>query len=365
MKTSVDYDYLLIGQGLAGTNLAWHLTEAGKRFLIINDSSRPSSSMVAAGILNPLTGKKLVKTWMADELFPYAFDFYSRLEKVLDSSFFHPIRMYRPYRSLEEQNYYLAQTADSGIARYVEKDLSTPNYEHCIHAPYGGLHVKGAAWLDIPVFLDKSRGFFLRNSNYLEAEFKESDLQVSDTTVNWKGYSFNKVILCQGVEASVESLFGWLPFNPVKGQVLDVFIPSYPVPDIVNQGIFILPIADGRCKVGATYSWHDLDWECTTEGRAYLQEKLRPLLKGPYEIRHQKAGIRPSSKDRRPMIGLHPENNKVGIFNGLGTKGVSLSPYFACHFVDHLEKGKDLNPLVNIDRYFSLYFHSSKPQIKI
>lgn len=355
------FDFLLVGQGLAGTNLAWHLTRAGKTFLILGDTSLPSSSRVAAGILNPLTGKKLVKTWMADELFPYAFDYYRSLEQELDSSFLHPIHVYRPYRSLQEQNFYLAQSAESNLGDYIDEYTITSSYSTSVNAPYGGLRVKGAGWLDIPEFLDRSRSFFESKGQYQEAFFDITDLGVSGDSVIWKNLEFGKVILCQGVMGEVDPYFNWLPFNPVKGQVLDVTISDYNIPDIVNQGIFVLPIWGNQYKVGATYSWHDLDWEVTEDGRNYLEEKLKPLLLKSYEIANQRAGIRPSSKDRRPLIGIHPSFPNVGIFNGMGTKGVTLSPYFADQFVEHLVNGKDLNPSVNIERYFSLYFHSSKP----
>jgi glycine/D-amino acid oxidase-like deaminating enzyme len=354
------FDFLLVGQGLAGTNLAWHLTRAGKSFLLIGDSSLPSSSRVAAGILNPLTGKKLVKTWMADELFPYAFDYYKSLEKELDSSFLHPIHVYRPYRSLQEQNFYLAQSAESNLCKYIDEKTDTSNYANSVNAPYGGLRVKEAGWLDIPEFLDNSKCFFESKGQYQEAFFNIDDLEVDGMSVCWKDFEFGKVILCQGVRGESDPYFNWLPFNPVKGQVLDVTISDYRIQDIINQGIFVLPIGANQFKVGATYSWHDLDWEATEDGRNYLEEKLHPLLLKPYEITSQRAGIRPSSKDRRPLIGIHPGIPNVGIFNGMGTKGVTLSPYFAGQFVEHLLNGKDLNPSVNIERYFSLYFHSSK-----
>jgi glycine/D-amino acid oxidase-like deaminating enzyme len=296
-----------------------------------------------------------------DQLFPYAFDYYRSLERELQSSFFHPIHVYRPYRSIPEQNSYLAQSGENGIGEYVDENTATSSYATFVNAPYGGLRVKGAGWLDIPTFLDKSRSYFESKSQYLETSFNSSELIIGETTVRWRELEIGKVILCQGVKAASDPYFDWLPFNPVKGQVLDTTIADYKIPDIVNQGIFILPVGEGQYKVGATYSWHDINWEVTEDGRNYLEEKLRPLLLKPYEITNQRAGIRPSSKDRRPLIGIHPVYPNLGVFNGMGTKGVTLSPYFAGQFVEHLVNGKDLDPSVNIDRYFSLYFHSSKP----
>jgi glycine/D-amino acid oxidase-like deaminating enzyme len=349
------YDYLIVGQGIGGTSLAWHLHQAGKKVLLVNDSSLPSSSRVAAGIFNPLTGKKLVKTWLADDLFPYAQHFYSGLEEKLGIKVLHQASIFRPFRSIEEQNSYLAQTADPGISKYI-RPLSEPqDIPQHIHAPFGGMEVIRSGWVDLPLLLDKSRDYFQNIGQFIESSFDTRDLVVSADEVCWKDFRFNKVMLCQGFNAKDNDWFNWLPFTPVKGQVLEVDIDNAG-DQIVNQGIFILPVSGSHCRVGATYSWDPLDWEITEAAAQELEGKLKPLLKVPYSITGQLAGIRPSSHDRRPMLGIHPEHPRVGIFNGLGTKGVTLAPYFANQFTEYLELDKELSETVNIKRYFSLYF---------
>ncbi len=350
------YDYILVGQGIAGTALAWHLLEAGKRILVVNDSTRPSASLVAAGIYNPLTGRKLVKTWMADTIFPYAVDFYTQLEGTLKSRFVYPLPIYRPYRSLEEQKNYLAYASETEIAEYILKEPESQPDREGLNFPFGGLLVKGG-WIDLAAVINTSRESFIENNQYIECDFFSKKLVINHDSVAWGSIDAGKVIFCQGVDARENSLFDWLPFNPVKGQILDVVFDGYTAEEIVNQGIFILPSPDLHThRVGATYSWHDLDWETTEDGRAYLENKLRPLISGEYTILGQRAGLRPSSKDRRPLIGLHPAHPAIGVFNGLGTKGVTLAPYFAGEFVQYLENDKELNSEVNIDRHFSLYY---------
>ncbi|TLV03620.1 NAD(P)/FAD-dependent oxidoreductase [Dyadobacter luticola] len=351
----LDYDYLIVGQGIAGTSIAFHLHDLGKRILIIGDSSIPSSSKIAAGIFNPLTGKKLVKTWLADDLFPYAKAFYADLENRLGGKFLHEISVYRPFRSIAEQNTYLAQTADPGIAPYVAEH-SSANVTDYIHADYGGLEVIKSGWVDLPVLLEKTRDFFLDRGQFLDETFHVEDIYVEPDHISWQNRTFGKVIFCQGFMALQNDFFNWLPFAPVKGQLLEVATEKTLKPYIINQGIFMLPVSVNTFRVGATYSWDPLDWEPTESATAELQEKMGSLLKTSYEIRSAAAGIRPSVKDRRPLIGIHPEYSNIAIFNGLGTKGVTLAPFFANQLAQHLEDGKELNPLINIKRYFSLYF---------
>ncbi|NIJ54864.1 NAD(P)/FAD-dependent oxidoreductase [Dyadobacter arcticus] len=354
--TEVDYDYLIIGQGLAGTSIAFHLLNLGKRFLIVGDSSLPSSSKVAAGIFNPLTGKKLVKTWLADDLFPYARKFYSDLETKLDTRFLHEVSIYRPFRSIEEQNTYLAQSADPVIAPYVSANPDLVDVSVYIRAAYGGLEVVQSGWVDLPVLLEKSKTYFSDKGQFKDEKFESNDLQIEKDHIVWKQLKFSNVIFCQGFMALENRFFDWLPFAPVKGQILDI-VTEKPIKQyIINQGIFMLPISEFVMRIGATYSWDPLDWNATSEATDELNAKLKLLIKSQYSVESAMAGIRPSVQDRRPLIGVHPEYGNVSIFNGLGTKGVTLAPFFANELVQHLETGKELNSLVNINRYYSLYF---------
>jgi glycine/D-amino acid oxidase-like deaminating enzyme len=355
-SNNFDFDYLIVGQGLAGTTFAMHLLDLGKKIQIVNDASLPSSSKVAAGIFNPLTGKKLVKTWLGDELFPYAKSFYSGMEEKLGIQCRHPTAIYRPFRSIEEQNAYLAQTADPAIAPYVGEGGSGPDIGAYIQHDHGGLEVVQSGWIDLPLFLDASEAYFRGKGLLREEGFRNEDLEITDDFVGWKGQKFRKVIFCEGFQATKNPLFNWLPFAPVKGELLHIATNERLKPYIINQGIFILPVNESECRVGATYSWHDLNWEATVQAREELETKFCQLFKGGYSIKDQVAGVRPSSQDRRPIVGLHPAHANVGIINGLGTKGVTLAPYFAKQFAEHLENGKELNLLVNIKRYFSLYF---------
>jgi glycine/D-amino acid oxidase-like deaminating enzyme len=302
----------------------------------------------------------LVKTWLADLLFPYANEFYSDIQQQLKVEALHRTDIFRPYRNANEQKNYLEWTADPSYRHYVSEHQNDFSSHPIINAPLNGLTVTQSGWLDLPLFLNASRSFFQELAFFREAHFSSADLALDGERATWQGHSFSKVINCMGAGAERDPLFNWLPFNPVKGQLLSCRIEGYTIQEIVNQGIFILPFGNNEVRVGATYSWHDLNWETTDDARQYLSEKLSPLLKVPFSIQKQLAGIRPSAKDRRPFIGRHPYHNSLYIFNGLGTKGVTLAPFFAKQLVDLFLLDQELNPEANITRYFSLY---SKPRI--
>jgi glycine/D-amino acid oxidase-like deaminating enzyme len=347
-------DFLIVGQGVAGSVLAWTLDQRGCTVILADDPALPSASSVAAGIVNPLTGRKLVRTWKADELFPFLHQFYTSVEHKLGVRFFHPTNIYRPFRSVAEQSNYLALTADPEIQPYVTHAVDDQPYSDFINNPFGGIEVTQAGWVDLTEFVRIIKGYFVRKNQYYEGRVDASKLIVNAGTVEWKEIEIGKVIFCDGTQGRENSLFDWLPYNPVKGQVLTAVIDNYPIKNIVNQGVFILPVRNGLIKIGATYTWHDLDWQTTDDGRAFLESKVRDVLKVPYRIVAQQAGIRPSTKDRRPFVGLHPKHSVFGIFGGMGTKGVSLSPYLAEQFARHLLDGEVLESEANISRYISL-----------
>ncbi len=352
-------DYLIVGQGIAGSTLAWTLTQRGHSVQIINNATLPSSSRVAAGMFNPFAGKKLIRTWQVDELFAFMQWFYTEIEVTLACRFFHYRAIYRPFVSIEEQNFHLAKTAEPGIARYVETGVNHRQFSKFINNPFDGLSIVQSGWVDVPLMLDVLKNHFIKLGQYQETHFDYDALAINPESVVYENKEYRKVVFCDGFQALQNPFFSWLPFNPVKGQTLTAQIDDYTLTDIVNQGIWILPLNDsGLCKVGSTYTWDKLDYETTPEGRQFLEDKLKERLKKNYEVLDQQAGVRPATDDRRPFVGVHPEYSNVVIFNGLGTKGVTLAPFFANQLADFLEFGKEINPEANILRYFPLYFRS-------
>jgi glycine/D-amino acid oxidase-like deaminating enzyme len=349
-------DFLIIGGGIAGAVLARTLDQLGCRVLLADAPGLPSASRVAAGIVNPLTGRNVVKTWQADALFPFLHNFYSAEEATLNARFFYPLNIYRPYRNLAEQAAYLAYTADENVARYVLKTTDKKHYDNYIVNQFGGLTVTNSGWLDIGEYIKNVKQYFVEKKQFLNQEINFKGLCFEKNSIIFENYKSHKIIFCDGAVDRQNPLFDWLPYNVVKGQILTAIAEDYPVKDIVNQGVFILPLGNNQIRIGATYTWHDLDWQTTDDGRAFLQQKVAEILRVPYKIIDQQAGIRPATKDRRPFVGIHPAYPAVGIFGGLGAKGVSLAPFLADEFARHLLFGQELNPEANIERHRSLYF---------
>ncbi len=351
MKVAKEVDFLIVGQGLAGSTLSLELLERGQQIFVIDEPQQNHSTVVAAGLFNPITGKLMTKTWKADLLFPYLIDFYSSAEKKLGADFFYPMPLYRPFISIHEQNEWMGKSADSSMSPYVERVVSTPTYADHIHDDFGGLLLKQCGYVDTTRFVRAVRENLIARQSFSSQCFDEKEIVVDDEFVVYREIKARKIIFCCGFQSTASKYFGWLPLKPLKGETLQIKVET-PLQTIYNRGVYIVPTSEaGTYKVGATYNTKDLSEAVTANGKQELSSKLSELLKLPYKITNQDWGIRPTSPDRKPFLGAHPENKNVIIFNGLGTKGVSLAPYFASQLANWLVGKGDIDPEVNISRF--------------
>jgi glycine oxidase len=344
-------DYIIVGQGLAGSCLALQLLFRGKKILVIDRQHPNAATLVAAGLFNPITGRKMAKTWMADELFPYLFRFYKKAEAFTNSRFFHPMPLFRPFVSVEEQNEWMGRSAEESFAAYIDTLYTSPMYTHQVKNSLGGLLVKQSGYVNTADFCKAVRHHLVANGALLEAYFDEASLIVESNSVSYKGWTAPKIIYCTGEQIRQSKYFSWLPVRPLKGETLTIKTEEY-VSVIYNRGVYVVP---DIWKVGATYSKQDVSRSVTEEGRNELMMKLEELVTFPFTVTGQDWGFRPTSPDRRPMLGHHPHVEHLLLFNGLGTKGVSLAPYFSEVLTAWMEKEAPLNRFVNVSRYKSVY----------
>lgn len=346
----MEIDFLLVGQGLAGTALAYRLKQAGKKIRIIDQPRANNSSRVAAGLFNPVTGRKMVKTWKADALFPVIKPFYQELEKLTESKFLAVMAIYRPFLTIEEQNEWMGHSADPGFEAYLEK-IYSESQSNYLKDPYGGVMLRNSGWLNINNLLDAMSSYF--KEELIVEKFDESILSREEGHWSYRDLQVNAVIYCNGLGAMDSRFFNFLPFAPVKGEILEVkqdFTPDY----VVNRGVFRVHLGNGVHRVGSTYTKHDLDVGPTDVAKTELLEKLTDLVRVPVEgIISHKSGIRPATRDRKPFLGKHPTEVGVYIFNGFGAKGVSLIPYFSEQMVSYLLNDNAIDPEVDIARYFN------------
>lgn len=348
-------DYLIVGQGLAGSCIAWQLVQRGKRVVVIDKPENNRSSMIAAGLFNPITGKLMTRTWLAETLFQSVFDFYPKVEHKLGQRFFFPMPLYRPFLSAQEQNEWMGNSALTENQKFIAAIHTKSMYGDQAHDNFGGLVTNQCGYVDVPVFLSSVRNWLIDQNSFSEEWLDEAQLQIEAERITYKQWQAGAIIFCTGT--SLSKLWKSLPVKPLKGETLKIKLDETPKL-IYNRGVYIVPTTANLYKVGATYEAHQLTETTTVRARAELEAGVTALLKLPFKTEAQDWGMRPTSPDRRPMLGHHPNSKNVAIFNGLGTKGVSLAPYFAAHLADWLTGAAEIMPTVNINRFKALYSKS-------
>lgn len=322
--------------------------------MVIDEPHRNLSSRVAAGMVNPFASKGLIKTWLAETIFPHLHSFYASAEKLLQTRFFFPQPIYRPFLTIEEQNHWIAQTSDPSIAHFVEATFTTSKYGHDIHDPLGGILAKWGGYLNANLYLDCVRAWLIAKEYFQTERFQLSDLSETVDGIFYKNIQAKKIIFCTGVTWNNPD-FDWLPVIKLKGEVLRIKLNE--VPDVIyNRGVYA--VASGQpmiYKAGSTYQLKNITEGITEAGRNELEIKLKQLFKIPFETVGQDWGLRPTTIDRKPVLGYWPGFENRIIFNGLGTKGVSLAPYFASVLADWLNGKLELLPEINITRFKALY----------
>ena len=347
----MQYDFLIVGQGIAGTTLAMDLIAQGSNVLVIDAYNKSSSSQVAAGLYNPIAFRRVALGWKANECLKEVRRFYSGQEELTETHLFYPKDILRIHGSAEEVVIWNKRMQDpefSGLLGDTIHEQDSPFY----FQPFGVSKVLGGGFVDTRTWLSAVRRIFLSRNILREEHFEIRQLEILREGVQYKEIRANKVIFCEGADALQNPWFGHLPFNLAKGDVVLIYAPDLP-PEIFNGSIYGIPLGEGIFRVGSTYEWDFSDALPSKDRANELEEKLKNLIKVPFKIIGHEAGIRPTVKDRRPFLGTHPDNNSLAIFNGMGTKGVLLAPLLAKEMALHLIHGTELSDDVNIARLLS------------
>lgn len=348
---------LIIGQGLAGSLLAYQLVRQGLAVFVIDQAHRESSSMAAAGLVNPVTGKRIAKSWLLEKLYPTAISLYQELEERFKKKFFYPCQAVRLYKNEFERERIEDRRTDPGYTPWIsQKDTEgTP-------LPIGnreGFSIFGTGWVDIPTLLESIREWLTAQDAYSSGHFDTEELAIHNDGVFLKSEKFERIVFCEGYQAKDNPLFSWLPFKPAKGEILSLKTDTAKQLEntLVNQGKWVLPVNNQIVKVGATYCWDPLDCEPTESAKKELIRSYEELIPNDpeAEIKEHKAGVRPATLDAKPFLGVHPEHERALIFNGFGSKGSLLIPYFSQHFAEVILGDEALMPEVDILRYWKTH----------
>lgn len=355
---------IVLGRGISGVVLIHRLLQEGYQVISIDNEHMQSASRVAAGLWNPVTFKRLTKSWKADEFVPEVYDFYPLIESELKRSVFYDVPYLKILHTVEELNNWESRNGDADFNNFFGP--ATTRLPKAIKPAEGTGSVFKTGFLDTEEFIERSTDYFKKTEQVEVVSHKLTQEQIE---LNENGVTLNieedqkhadVLIFANGLGVLGFDWFNWLPFQPVKGEVLTIECPQLKSDAIINKGFFVAPLGNHQYRVGATYSHQELNSVPTEKGKEQLIEKLQSLLDVPFEVIGHRAGVRPAVKGRKPMIGQHPEHPQLMLFNGMGSKAVMMTPLLSKQFLGWMNGRNDLWDEVNIGRFYSYFRENQK-----
>lgn len=354
MALNKEIEYLIVGQGLAGSLLGWHLIQQGHRILIVDPCLKQTTSRTAAGLINPVTGKRLVKTAGVEHFLPTAKALYKQLSEYFGQSFFHEKEQVRLFQSEDEVTQWEKRKDQVDYAPFLGERFNANDNRYLSNNALGGFIQKQCGYLDTVALLDTLRDFFQAKGCFINEHINLGDVKIDTHGVEWRGHRANKVIFCDGHHLQYNKWFSWLPLQPVQGDILTLATDAPMPKEIVQFGKWLLPLANGQYKLGATWQWQPLD---ELPNKKAAAELISTCLQYFPQFKHAKllktnVGIRPGTRDKQPFLGCHPHHPQLLVFNGFGSKGSLIIPWHCEQFVAYLSKGDALPELADIGRYY-------------
>lgn len=332
-----EVEYLIVGLGLAGLAFAEYCDRASKTFMVI-DQGGDGASRVAAGLYNPVILKRYSLPWKSIEQFDLALDFYGALEKKLGIAIKEKLAVQKVFSSPEDQNNWYAASDRPGLSRFIQTPIVN-TIKKQVRAPYNYGEVAETGRIHIKNLQTVYEKYLLSINSFCRESFDHDKIAFTEQGVTYKNFRATRIVFCEGYGLKKNPYFKGLPLVGNKGEYLIIKAPELKVTVALKSSFFVVPLGNDLYKVGATFNWADKDSIPTREARDEIVKKLATLIDTPYTIVHQEAGIRPTTGDRRALVGRHPKFKQLYVLNGLGTRGIMAAPLLAQYLFNFIEEG--------------------------
>ncbi len=343
-------DCIVVGQGISGTFLSWYLLNKNLSFVIIDNHHPLAPSRIAAGIINPVTGRRMVRVWMAEEVLSFAHRAYTELGRFLALDAITNANIIDFFPNPHQRQVFMERLAEG--EEYLSAFPEQNQFNAYFNYELGCGEIKQVSIAHLETLLPAWRKKMLEKDSLIEEEFDFAMVMGNTDSVHYKNISARKLIFCDGLNSFANPLFRQLPFAPNKGEALLVEINELPGNYIYKKGFLLAPyIQPNIFWLGSNYQWEFSHDQPSSEFHDQATNHLSRWLKVPFTILDHKASVRPATLERRPFVGWHPWHQNIGILNGMGTKGCSLAPYFANQLVQNLTRNEKIDPMADITRF--------------
>jgi glycine/D-amino acid oxidase-like deaminating enzyme len=344
-------DYIIIGQGISGTWLSYYLLTANKSIVVIDKENPQSASNAAGGLINPVTGRRVVTTWLAEELMPFVWNEYNALSNLLNVQY------------ISKNNVLVFPTAPDLMKAFADRIQDGNGYikmsatnksvlREQIYFPFDVFEID-------PCYVVKMHDLLQSFHNYLQIKnilfnerFDESQLIFRYDHVEYKNINAKKVIYADGIQSAESYFWNKLPFVLNKGQALLLEIDGLNA--LYTYKIGHLTLACLSKNLWWAGSSNELEFASAAPSEDYKEKTvaaLKAILKIPFKVKEHLSAVRSATVERRPFVGIHPTYKQLAILNGMGSKGCSLAPWFAKELAGNLIHGTPINAIANVHRF--------------
>jgi glycine/D-amino acid oxidase-like deaminating enzyme len=344
----IEKDYIIVGLGIAGISFCEQLQKHGKSFLVI-DNGEEGSTAKSGGVFNPTVLKRFTAAWNAAAFFPVAVHFYSQLSLKLQNNIFAEIPILRIFKSVEEQNNWTVASDKLELQDFLSSKF-LKNTNSTVEAPFGFGEVLGTAQIHTDILLSTYRDYLISQDAILTEHFQYEAIQQKENRVVYKNFSAKKIIFAEGSKVIDNPFFPKQAIIGNKGEYLIIKAPSLKLEQLLKGSMYVIPLGNDEYKVGATYSRDDYSLNPTAEAKEEIISKVKSFINCPFEIIGQTAGIRPTTKDHRPLLGSVGENPNLIFFNGLGSRGFLMAPLLSEILLKSLEEKQPIPAEMDIKR---------------
>lgn len=342
-------DFIIVGGGLAGIHFAKQCLLNDKSFILI-DSNKNNASKVAAGVYNPVILKRYTLSWGADDQLSILDEVYQKISDYTNLTIDFKIPLRRRLFNIEEQNNWYLASEKPFLQKHLKTPISHVKYNG-IKSEYGFGEVNNTGFVNTKTLIEAFINQLSFENKYRKETFIYSALEINQNSVSYQKIKAKHIVFAEGYNIHQNPYFNVLPIVGSKGEILIIKIPNLNLDFILKGNVFILPLGNDFYKVGSTYTWDDLTEEPTQEGFDYLFNEVKNLISIPFTVVKHEAGIRPASRDRKPIIGTHPQFNNLHVINGLGTRGVMIAPSMALQLFQNIINQKPLDPEADLKRF--------------
>ena len=352
-----EVDYIVVGLGIAGISFCEELENNHKSFIAF-DNDKVTSTKVAAGVINPVVLKRFTPVWNAKLHVSSSILFYKQLSKKIDSKLFQDITMFRIFKSIAEQNNWIVASDKKELEQFLEPKIIPNSYAH-INAPFGFGKVNSTGKINTIALIEKYKKYLQLENKYHNITFDYSLLTFQNQQVIYNNIISKNIVFCEGSSVTKNPFFPKVVKHskaailiPNKGEYLTIKSIDLKLDAMLKSSLFIIPLGNDYYKVGATYDRDDISAEVTNQAREELVLKLKEIITCDFQVVDQVAGIRPTTRDRRPFLGSFTNNQQLFFFNGLGTRGITAAPSLAKILFNFTENSVEIPKEINIRRIY-------------